>query len=1009
VQAVLGRGGMGIVFRARHLRLNRVVALKMALAGAQAGPHEKARFQREAEAAAGLRHPNVVQIYDVGDAGGQPYFTMELVDGGSLAQKLAGAPQPARQAAQLVATLAGAVQAAHERGIVHRDLKPANVLLDEDGTPKVTDFGLARRQDDGAGLTQTGVAVGTASYMAPEQARGLPDAVGPAADVYALGAILYELLTGRPPFRAATAAETVQQVLSQEPVPPSQLNARVPRDLETICLKCLHKEPERRYASAAALADDLRRFGEGRPIQARPVGRGERLWRWGRRNPTAAALLATALVLVGLASGGGVWLAQQRAETIRHDAELRSEISTAVAQAVSLRQGFHFREARRLLEQARQRLETAGPDDLRRQVNQARAGLDLVKRLDDARFQVVVVRAGQYDFAGAERLYALAFADAGLGREGEDSAAVAARVSASAVRAELVAALDGWAGVCTEVKRLEWLLTVVREADPDPARNRLRHPYLSRDRAEWTRIAREVRPEELSPQLATALGWALARSGVDPAPLLTAAQLCYPNDFWLNYFLGWALFRTKRSDEALGYFRVAVALRPDAAAVHDDLGAALLDKGKPDEAIACFQQALKLDLNFARAHYDLSVALNYKGRLNEAIDEYQDALRLEPKFAQAHFDLSLALQAKGKPDEALEHVQEAVRLNPKSVGAQTSLCISLYAAACARVPSTAGQGARSARSGKLEQAGLRRQALDRLRASLELVARLRNDGRLVDWSLTAWQTVPVLAGVRDAAELAKLPDAEREEWMRFWADVATLVAADPLEQGRTRAARRDWTRAADCYARSLTRGPTDDGHFWFEYAALSLLSGDRPGYARACAHMVERCGKPGGPRAYHAARACTLAPDSIADAPLPGRLAAKELQGSARQFWSLTEQGALAYRAGRFQESVPLFEQSLRANSKPGAAVLNWLWLALANQRLGKAEEARGWLDKAQAWLDQYADGMPARAEQEFGLHFHNWLEAYVLRREAEALIQSTGPRSRTGNREHGAPRRGPN
>src|SRR4051794_17907857 len=203
VEAVLGRGGMGIVFLATHVRLNRRVALKMLLAGAYAAPHERARFQREAEAVAGLSHPNIVQVYDVGDCDGRPYFTMEYVEGGSLAYQLAGAPQPARQAAQLVATLATAVHAAHARGIVHRDLKPANVLLAEDGTLKVTDFGLAR-QDDGAGLTHTGEAVGTPSYMAPEQARGRPDTVGPATDIYGLGAILYELLTGRPPFRAAT-------------------------------------------------------------------------------------------------------------------------------------------------------------------------------------------------------------------------------------------------------------------------------------------------------------------------------------------------------------------------------------------------------------------------------------------------------------------------------------------------------------------------------------------------------------------------------------------------------------------------------------------------------------------------------------------------------------------------------------------------------------------------------------------------------------------------------------
>jgi len=294
VQGVLGRGGVGVVYQAWHVRLNRPVALKMLLAGPYAQPMELERFLREAEAVAGLRHPNIVQVYDVGDVDGRPYFTMELVEGGSLAQQIQGVPQPVRKAAALVATLADAVHAAHQSGIVHRDLKPANFLLTADGTPKVTDFGLARRLQGGDALTLSGVPMGTPSYMAPEQAQGQRDAAGPATDVYALGAILYELLTGRPPFRAATAAETLQQVISQEPAPPSRLNDKVPRDLETICLKCLHKEPGRRYASAAALADDLRRFGEGRPIQARPVGRAERLWRWGRRNPTTAALLATA-------------------------------------------------------------------------------------------------------------------------------------------------------------------------------------------------------------------------------------------------------------------------------------------------------------------------------------------------------------------------------------------------------------------------------------------------------------------------------------------------------------------------------------------------------------------------------------------------------------------------------------------------------------------------------------------------------------------------------------------
>ena len=201
----------------------------------------------------------------------------------------------------------------------------------------------------------------------------------------------------------------------------------------------------------------------------------------------------------------------------------------------------------------------------------------------------------------------------------------------------------------------------------------------------------------------------------------------------------------------------------------------------------------------------------------------------------------------------------------------------------------------------------------------------------------------------------------------------------------------------------LARRSPDDGHFWFEYAALLLLSGDRPGYVQTCAKLTQRCGKTPELRPYHVARACTLAPDAVTDKAMPGRLAATELKDSTREFWSLTQQGALAYRAGRFQESVHLFEQSLRAQPKLGAAVVNWLWLALANQRLGKSEQARGCLKKAQAWLDQFGDGMPANAEAELGLHLHNWLEAHVLRREAEALIQLDIPRNGTENPDRGA------
>jgi tetratricopeptide (TPR) repeat protein/predicted Ser/Thr protein kinase len=346
VLGVLGRGGMGVVYQARQTSLRRLVALKMILAGGHASTEQRARFRTEAEAAARLQHPNVVQIHEVGEHGGLPFLSLEFVDGGSLANRLDGTPWPPRQAAQLMETLARAVHAAHQRGIVHRDLKPANVLLTEDGTPKITDFGLAKVLDATAQLTGSGAVMGTPSYMAPEQTGRQPQAIGPAADVYALGAVLYELLTGRPPFRGETPLATVAQVVADEPVPPRRLQPGVPRDLETVCLKCLQKEPQKRYASAEALADDLRHFLNGEPIRARPVGPVGRLWRWGRRNPKVASLLAILAVVVaaGTATVTALWL-------VAEDRRRTAEGNLALAERRHQEARANYRKARDAVDQ----------------------------------------------------------------------------------------------------------------------------------------------------------------------------------------------------------------------------------------------------------------------------------------------------------------------------------------------------------------------------------------------------------------------------------------------------------------------------------------------------------------------------------------------------------------------------------------------------------------------------------------------------------------------------------
>jgi WD40 repeat protein len=320
----IGRGAMGVVYHARHVLLNRPCALKMILAGAHADPVATVRFLAEAEAVARLRHPHVVQIHHIGEADGLPFLELEYVEGGSLDRRLDGTPWPARRAAALVELLARGMAEAHRLGLVHRDLKPSNILLSAEDLPKIADFGLAKAVAADRGLTATGSILGTPSYMAPEQAGGKTKDVGPAADVYALGAILYELLTGRPPFRGATVLETLEQVKAAEPVPPSRLVPGLPRDVETIALKCLQKDPGKRYESATGLAEDLRRHQAGEPILARPVGAAERAWRWCQRNPVTAGLLASiSLLLTAVAVGSST--AYVRESQLRAQAHAEAE------------------------------------------------------------------------------------------------------------------------------------------------------------------------------------------------------------------------------------------------------------------------------------------------------------------------------------------------------------------------------------------------------------------------------------------------------------------------------------------------------------------------------------------------------------------------------------------------------------------------------------------------------------------------------------------------------------
>jgi serine/threonine-protein kinase len=651
VEAVLGRGGVGVVYRAKHLKLNRYVALKMLLSGAYADPHELARFTREAQAVASLQDPHIVQIYDVGEFDRKPYFTMEFMDGGSLAQKLAAVPQPAAQAASTLVTLATAAHVAHLGGIVHRDLKPANILLSADGTPKISDFGLARRIATDPTITEAAAHVGTPSYMAPEQALGNANAIGPATDIYGLGAILYELLTGRPPFRAESASETQRQLISNEPVAPSRLNAKVPRDLETICLKCLRKEPDRRYDSAAALADDLQRFLQRRPILARPPGLGGRLWRWARRERAAAALVATALALVSLAVGGGLYEQRQQA-AVRATIERQEQaVEAALAHAEQLTKLGHWPEARRALEGAPVVLGMSARPQLRERLLRARADAQIVVQLEEVRLRLSEGTPARGKAApAADRLYAEAFASYGITITSASAADVAAAVNRSNVRDILLVFLHDWLYWAPAENRKR-LLAVVDLADQDPWRRAFRDARSSNDVRMLEQLGRAPEAMAQPPALLSGLGGALLADGQleEARALLRAAQQRYPGDFWINYLLGHSL-EQERPQEAVAYFRAAVAIRPGSDQATARLSGLMHYLGDSDAAIAALRQSVASNPSYSGIGA-LIKALAPKGRLEEARVIWEKLLESNPPDHDRWYGYAQLCLILGNEDE----------------------------------------------------------------------------------------------------------------------------------------------------------------------------------------------------------------------------------------------------------------------------------------------------------------------------------------------------------------------
>lgn len=657
----LGHGGMGVVYKARHLKLTRTVAIKMLMSGGYAAAPELARFAREAQAIASLRHPNIIQVFDVGDSDGKPYFTMEYLEGGSLLQKLAGEPQPAREAAAMVATLADAIQAAHTAGIVHRDLKPANILLAADGTPKISDFGLARSYTEAPDLTLGGTRLGTPSYMSPEQAIGTQGAIGPSTDIYSLGAVLYELLTGRPPFKAETPAETERQVIAEDPAPPSRLNARIPRDLETICLKCLCKDPERRYTNASHLSDDLRRFLRGEPIAARRAGPLERACKWARRHPAHTSAWLGGIVALGAVLGSLLWIASRGAAVDR-------AVSDDLAEAVQLQRSSDWRAARSTLDRAQTRLKAgAGWNGhaLKLQATAIERELDLINRLDAMKLERGAGASAEMDMLDWWERYRREFSQAGLLGEGDDSAVFAARVARSAVRTALVEAMDDWTICAGTPPQMEWLLTATRLADPgSPWRQRARTFSTWTNKAEFAELARDAPVGSEPVTLLLMVAGHLMHADPDTSlRLVRRIQAAHPSDFWANFALAESL--DERGDpEAIGFYRAAIAVRPEASAAHFNLAGLLDDQKRYDESIASYLTAISLDPKTWKARCNLSRVFGRAGRFKEAAEQARLATEVAPGEALTHASLGYALKELGRKAEAVQAFRRALDLLP---------------------------------------------------------------------------------------------------------------------------------------------------------------------------------------------------------------------------------------------------------------------------------------------------------------------------------------------------------
>jgi tetratricopeptide (TPR) repeat protein/serine/threonine protein kinase len=975
----IGEGGMGLVFVAEQQQpVRRKVALKVIKPGMDS-KQVVARFEAERQALALMDHPNIAQVHDGGTTpAGRPYFVMELVKGVPITEYCDQNQVPVRERLGLFVHVCQAVQHAHQKGIIHRDLKPSNVLvMSQDGTPvvKVIDFGVAKavgqQLTDKTVYTHFAQLVGTPLYMSPEQAGQSGLDVDTRSDVYSLGVLLYELLTGTTPFtrerlkdvgfdelrriireeepprpstRISTLGEGATTVSANRRSQPKRLSQLFRGELDWVVMKALEKDRNRRYESASALARDVERYLADEPVRACPPSAAYRLRKFLRRKKGpvlvgAAVVLALLVALGGIAAGIG-WAVRDRSA---HRAAAERQVREDLVEATPLLPTTRWPAAAAFVRRAQTALAGVEIDPaLAGQVEELARDLEMARRLEEA---WVHPRWGDNDLQEMQAAFAGAFGWYGLDVDQMDPREAAERVRARPIRPQLAAGLDQWAFVRMALKLPggSRLLAASRAADPDAVRDRLRD-LLARVRTDpWgvKERAMALAGADLPPATAVLLAILCRDAGAPEraAAALHRARLQHPEDYHLNFGLGTAHLssRPPRLEEAIRFLTAAVSLRPESSFSHNNLGKALAEGGRHDEAIAEYHEALRLNPKYALAHSNLGGALQLKGRLDEAVTACREAIRLDPGLAKAHHNLGMALRQQRKLKEAVACFRKAIDLDPK------------YA------ESHVGLGGALAKQGQLDEA---RACFDRALeldpknagAHVSIGMTLGRQGKLgeaIAWYRKALKLDPKVPHAHGNLGLVLLSQKKVDEAVACFHRALELdptlaeshngLGCALAFQGKLDAALVHFRKGheldpknAHIYA-NLCKGLSDQGKFGEVIAVYKKVLERDPGkldVQNALAWTLATCPEP---RLRNAAEAVQLAEAAVRQAPGDGNL------------WNTL--GVARYRAGDWKGAREALGQSMRLQQ--GGSAADWFFLAMTHWKLGQKDQARTWYDRA--------------------------------------------------------------